>query len=100
MGNKAKLPRYKSIALRKNEAVSLCRLSSCEELVCLDGTIWVTFHGDYEDHLLKKGNHLEPKKRRHPVVYAIEKSEFYIRNLSSEVYEVTTSQSNLCGNAC
>lgn len=79
MANRTAFHHGEGISLDKHEAVSLRRLSRRREIVCLDGAIWVTFNGDNEDYLLKTGDCLRSKERRHPVIYAIEKSAFCVR---------------------
>lgn len=76
MLNKDRIRCGERISLDDREAFSLPRWSGCREIVCTEGVIWVTFLGDPEDYLLKKGNRIVTTEGGHAVISGIGKSEF------------------------
>ena len=97
MANQTTLHHGESISLEKDEAVSFHRISRRMEIVCIDGALWVTFHGDPEDHLLKKGDRLRSGGRGYPVIYAIAKSEFCLQEYRTYGEGSSARQSSLRG---
>jgi hypothetical protein len=76
MAGKKRMRLCERIHLDNREAFSLPRLSRGLEIMCTDGVIWVTFHGDLRDYVLKKGDRLLTVKGGNAVISAIGKSEF------------------------
>jgi hypothetical protein len=64
------------INLDNREAFSLPRRSRCREIVCAEGVIWVTFPGDPQDYLLKKGGRVLAGRETSAVISAIGRSAF------------------------
>ncbi len=59
------------MVLEDRQAFSLPRGSSCREIVCIDGVIWVTFSGDPRDFLLRQGERLAAAGRGRAVISAV-----------------------------
>jgi hypothetical protein len=78
MASKKKMRLNERIHLDNREAFSLPRLSRGLEVMCTDGVIWVTFHSDPRDYVLKKGDRLLMVKGRNALVSAIGESEFVL----------------------
>ena len=67
-----------TLLLRRYAVLSLTRLPKRTEIVCVRGTLWVTFRGDREDHILQPGDSLPTLGRRRPVVYALSRAELLL----------------------
>ena len=64
------------VLLNNGEAFYLPPSSPCREIVCTEGVIWVTFHGDPQDYVLLKGGRLSTGKKKNAVISGFGRSEF------------------------
>ena len=64
------------VSLDYREAFPLPRRLACREVVCTDGMIWVTFRGDPQDYILKKGDRLMVGGNRGAIISGLGRSEF------------------------